>query len=175
VALAATAPAPRAERWYRCRPPCNTEGVAVQRNTAVLHLVALVGCLVLVAACADAPSRGTTAANLPPPNPFLARSGYAIGHADAAQSDSSPVRGPLGPSRTLEPGEIAYRALGPGHFGAGVSSRYPDGRRVVWSNGRENFERQREVKRMAAPPPSRTSSSSTTTRSRSSPRSRSPA
>lgn len=93
----------------------------------------------LVVSCSDAPPTGSTTANRPPPNPFLADSGYAIGHADAAQSDSTPIRGPLGPTETLGPGDIAYRALGPGHFGGAVSSPYPNGRRVVWSNGRENI------------------------------------
>ncbi|MEW6268378.1 MAG: hypothetical protein AB1689_03670 [Thermodesulfobacteriota bacterium] len=93
----------------------------------------------LLCACSDAPATGQRAFEVPPPNPFLARSSYAIGHADAAQSDSSPVHGPLGPSEALTAADISYRALGPGHFGAGVSSPYPDGRRVVWSNGRESI------------------------------------
>lgn len=104
-----------------------------RRIGAVLLIAALAG------ACSDAPSGSSRAANAPPVNPFLADSAYAIAHADAAQSDSSPVPGPRGPSEVLAPADIAYRALGPGHFGAGISSPYPDGRRVVWSNGRENI------------------------------------
>jgi len=38
-------------------------------------------------------------------------------------------------TRRLEPGEIKYQFLGPGHFGVSLSSLYPDGRRVAWSNG----------------------------------------
>jgi hypothetical protein len=77
--------------------------------------------------------------NPPPRNPFLADSDYAIGHGESAQQDSSPVRGPTGPSEVLAPADLRYQPLGPGHFGAGVSSPYSDGRRVIWSNGRESI------------------------------------
>jgi len=71
----------------------------------------------------------------PPANPFLADSVNPIGHGSSAQQDSVPVAGPAGPSRDLAPNEIEYIHLGPGHFGAQISSPYPDGRRVLWSNG----------------------------------------
>jgi hypothetical protein len=89
--------------------------------------------------CSDAGPDAAKARNLPPRNPFLADSAYSIGHVDSAQSDSSPVAGPAGPSETLSAVDIRYQPLGPGHFGAGISSPYPDGRRVVWSNGRESI------------------------------------
>ena len=73
--------------------------------------------------------------NLPPRNPWLADSGYPIGHGNSAQQDSVPQAGPRGPGRALAAGEIAWAPVGPGHFGAATSGRYPDGRRVHWSNG----------------------------------------
>jgi len=90
-------------------------------------------------ACSDAPGGAPRASHDPPRNPFLADSSYAIGHVESAQQDSSPIAGPTGPTAVLGPADLRYRALGPGHFGAGISPPYPDGRRVVWSNGRENI------------------------------------
>lgn len=75
------------------------------------------------------------AAELPPRNPWLADSGYPLGHGNSAQQDSVPQAGPAGPGRALAPDEIAYAPVGPGHFGAATSGPYPDGRRVHWSNG----------------------------------------
>lgn len=75
------------------------------------------------------------AASMPPRNPYLAESSYAMAHADPAQQDAVAQRGPTGPSRKLRPGEIQYRHVGPAHFGALTSGVYPDGRRVFWSNG----------------------------------------
>lgn len=75
------------------------------------------------------------AAVLPPENPWLADSIYALGHGDSAQQDSVAVAGPTGPSRLLSSDEIQYQHVGPAHFGAQISSPYPDGRRVFWSNG----------------------------------------
>jgi hypothetical protein len=45
------------------------------------------------------------------------------------------VAGPLDRTRKLAPDEIDYVHLGPGHFGPIISGPYPDGRRVIWSNG----------------------------------------
>jgi hypothetical protein len=92
------------------------------------RLPALAGLPLALAAAA-------VAAELPPRNPFLADSHYAIGHGDSAQQDSVALPGPRGPSRALAPDEIDYAAVGPGHFGAATSGPYPDGRRVLWSNG----------------------------------------
>ena len=74
-----------------------------------------------------------------PRNSFLADSLYAIAHGRCDQQDNSPVRGPVGPTATLDGADIQYAWLGPGHFGGMTSSPYPDGRRVIWSNGRETI------------------------------------
>lgn len=79
---------------------------------------------------------GTAAGqDLPPRNPWLADSSYPIGHGTSAQQDSVPQPGPGGPSRALQASEIAWAPVGPAHFGASTSAPYPDGRRVLWSNG----------------------------------------
>jgi hypothetical protein len=70
-----------------------------------------------------------------PINPFLASSITSIGHNDSAQTSSVLVKGPLGPSTTLTEAELQYQFLGPGHFGMATSAPYPDGSRVIWSNG----------------------------------------
>jgi hypothetical protein len=75
----------------------------------------------------------------PPKNPFLADSIYAIPHGDAAQQDSTQRSGPEGPTKTLSEAERNYQQIGPGHFGIYISSPYPDGRRVVWSNGADRI------------------------------------
>ncbi|MFT5697091.1 MAG: hypothetical protein ACI9QQ_003075 [Myxococcota bacterium] len=75
------------------------------------------------------------AAELPPRNPYLADSVYPLGHGDSGQQDALPVRGPSDPGPKLERSEIEYAHIGPAHFGAYTSSPYPDGRRVIWSNG----------------------------------------
>jgi len=72
-----------------------------------------------------------------PRNPFLADSGYAMAHGRCDQQDNTPGRGPEGPTESLVPDDLQYAWLGPGHFGGMISSPYPDGRRVIWSNGRE--------------------------------------
>ena len=73
--------------------------------------------------------------NFPAINPMAAQGVNPIPHGDAAQQDSTPLPGPLDKTRRLSPDEIDYLFLGPGHFGAFTSSEYPDGRRVLWSNG----------------------------------------
>ena len=74
-----------------------------------------------------------------PRNPFLADSSYALAHGRCDQQDNVPWRGPEGPTETLADDDIQYSWLGPCHFGGIISSPYPDGRRVVWSNGRQNI------------------------------------
>jgi hypothetical protein len=92
--------------------------------------------LCLVAVLVLAGLRAAEAASeLPPRNPWLADSSYPIGHGSASQQDSVPQAGPGGPGRALLPAEIAWAPVGPAHFGASTSSPYPDGRRVLWSNG----------------------------------------
>ena len=75
------------------------------------------------------------AVNSPPVNPHLADSSYSMGHGDSAQQDAVPQEGPSGPSRTLHPDQIQYQHVGPAHFGTATSGVYPDGKRVLWSNG----------------------------------------
>lgn len=70
-----------------------------------------------------------------PVNPYLAPSNYPLPHHSSSQQDSTPVAGPRGRTRALAPGEIEYVHLGAAHFGAFTSGPYPDGRRVLWSNG----------------------------------------
>ena len=72
-----------------------------------------------------------------PRNPYLADSGNAMAHGRCDQQDNTPGPGPEGPTETLGDGDIQYVRLGPGHFGGVISGRYPDGRRVIWSNGRQ--------------------------------------
>nr|MDT0253633.1 hypothetical protein [Endozoicomonas sp.] len=75
------------------------------------------------------------AANPAPRNPHLADSTNPIGHTTSAQQDSVPQQGPVGPTRTLEDFELQYRPVGPFQFGISISDVYPDGKRVLWSNG----------------------------------------
>jgi hypothetical protein len=75
------------------------------------------------------------ATEMPPRNPYLADSVYPLGHGDPGQQDALPVHGPTDPGPALEPSEIQYAPTGPAQFGAYTSSPYPDGRRVIWSNG----------------------------------------
>ena len=77
--------------------------------------------------------------NAAPENPFLAASVHAMAHARADQQDSSMATGPTGPARTLADDDRQYTWLGPGHFGGCISGPYPDGRRVIWSNGRRSI------------------------------------
>jgi hypothetical protein len=89
----------------------------------------------LVAACGLAAAAPAPAAERPPRNPHLADSVYPLGHGDPGQQDALDVPGPSDPGRALDPAEIQYAHVGPAHFGAYTSSPYPDGRRVLWSNG----------------------------------------
>lgn len=73
--------------------------------------------------------------NFPEPNPMAGQSTNPIPHGDPAQQDSTPIPGPMDETRRLSDDEIVYQFLGPGHFGVNISSPYPDGRRVVWTNG----------------------------------------
>ena len=73
--------------------------------------------------------------SFPPINPYAAEGINPVPHGDAAQQDSTPIPGPMDKTRRLGEDEIDYVFLGPGHFGAFTSGLYPDGRRVLWSNG----------------------------------------
>jgi hypothetical protein len=89
--------------------------------------------LALILLVATAGAAGS--AEHPPRNPFLADSSYPLGHGDSAQQDALPVAGPDDPGPALDESEIQYAPTGPAQFGAYTSSPYPDGRRVIWSNG----------------------------------------
>jgi len=71
-----------------------------------------------------------------PPNPYLADSSYAIGHGRSDQQDNATWRGPEGPTETLGEGDLQYIWTGAGNFGQLISGAYPDGKRVLWNNGR---------------------------------------
>ena len=92
-------------------------------------------CIAFGVASAATPALSTGTAERPPRNPFLADSVYPLGHGEPAQQDALPVHGPIDPGPALDPGEIQYVHVGPGQFGAYTSGPYPDGRRVIWSNG----------------------------------------
>lgn len=94
-----------------------------------IHRWLVTTCLFMIAAGSAAASEA------PPRNPYLADSSYPIGHGSAAQQTSQAVAVARDSSRSLEPNEIDYTHLGPFHLGAHISPAYPDGRRVIWSNG----------------------------------------
>lgn len=73
----------------------------------------------------------------PAQNPFLAASQNAMAHGRPDQQDNVPWRGPEGPSEEVGADDHQYVWLGPGHFGGCTSGPFPDGRRVIWSNGRQ--------------------------------------
>lgn len=77
----------------------------------------------------------------PPINPFLADSVVPIGHGNSAQTDSTTVRGPAGPTEALAGPDLTYQHIGPGHFGIAISPVYPDGKRVIWSNGGDRISK----------------------------------
>jgi len=76
---------------------------------------------------------------LGPRNPYLAESEYPIGHGRCDQQDNTATAGPTGPTEVLGSDDVQYAWLGPGHYGGLVSGPYPDGRRVIWSNGRQTI------------------------------------
>lgn len=75
----------------------------------------------------------------PAQNPYLADSQNAMAHGRPDQQDNVPWRGPTGPTEVLSGDDLQYAWLGPCHFGGYTSSPYPDGRRVIWSNGRQTI------------------------------------
>ena len=75
------------------------------------------------------------AVKMPPVNPYLADSSNSMAHGNPAQQDAVTQAGPSGPSRALQPEQVQYQHVGPAHFGAVTSGVYPDGKRVLWSNG----------------------------------------
>ena len=97
----------------------------------------------LLVACSDGSDTTISldGAGTPPSNPYLADSIVPIPHGDSAQSDSVSLAGPTGPTLALEAEDLSYQHLGPGHFGVAISPKYPDGRRVIWSNGGDRISK----------------------------------
>lgn len=89
----------------------------------------------------DASSGADGLREAPPRNPFLADSVVPVGHFDSAQTDSVAIAGPTGPTAALGAEELEYAHLGPAHFGIAISPPYPDGRRVIWSNGGDRISK----------------------------------
>ena len=83
----------------------------------------------------------STACENPPKNPYFADSAAPIGHIDASQSNGSPTAGPRDSTQTLTSADVQYVHLGPGHAGLAISSKYPDGSRVIWSNGADRISK----------------------------------
>jgi hypothetical protein len=104
----------------------------MRRTTLSIPFVTLASTLCLAATTMTTAS---SAVELPPRNSFLADSVYPLGHGDSGQQDALPVKGPSDPGPELDVSEIQYAPTGPAQFGAYTSSPYPDGRRVIWSNG----------------------------------------
>jgi hypothetical protein len=108
------------------------------RVLAGTHMTAPQKCIswsVLAAVWLSIAAGAVPAAELPPRNTFLAESVYPLGHGDSAQQDALPVPGPRDPGPQIDASALQYAHVGPAHFGAYTSSPYPDGRRVMWSNG----------------------------------------
>ena len=78
-----------------------------------------------------------------PANPYLANTVVPIGHVNSAQSTGMGHAGTRGPSEILseENGGLTYTHLGPGHYGFAISDPYPNGKRVIWSNGGERISK----------------------------------
>lgn len=85
----------------------------------------------------------TVAPNYSPANPHMADSVVPVGHINSAQSTGVNLAGPSGPSEVLsqENGGLTYTHIGPAHFGAAISPKYPNGKRVIWSNGGERISK----------------------------------
>jgi hypothetical protein len=80
-------------------------------------------------------AQATNPAEAPPRNPFLANSNYSVVHANSGQTDSTVDPGPVGTTRQLSLDEIRYHDLGMWNLLYLVSGPYPDGKRVIWTNG----------------------------------------
>lgn len=88
-------------------------------------------------------SRPTREPNYAPPNPYMAKSAAPVGHINSAQSTGMNHAGPAGPTEELseDNGGLTYTHLGPGHFGFAISPPYPNGKRVIWSNGADRISK----------------------------------
>lgn len=74
-----------------------------------------------------------------PRNPFLADSSNPIGHGRSDQQDNVPWRGPEGPTEVLPGDAMQFQWMGAGNFGQLISAEYPDGKRVLWNNGKNRM------------------------------------
>ena len=73
-------------------------------------------------------------------NPFLAASENPIAHGRCDQQDCTEIAGAIPDGAVdLADEERQFTWLGPGHFGGLISGPYPDGKRTIWSNGRERL------------------------------------
>ncbi|MGB0838160.1 MAG: hypothetical protein ACPGRE_08670 [Flavobacteriaceae bacterium] len=68
-------------------------------------------------------------------NPFLADSNWPIGHTNAAQTNATPIDGPVGETRSLNADEIQYQDMGQFYLGQVISGIYENGKKVIWCNG----------------------------------------
>ena len=102
-----------------------------QGPVAIAVLIALTA---LLTACAGLRPADSGGGLFPPGNPFLADSAYPIGHTNSAQVDSTPVAGPSAAGHRLAETEVAFATTGPGHLANIISSKYPGGKRVIWTN-----------------------------------------
>jgi hypothetical protein len=149
----------RGDQAILCKLAGNRRDINVKNNNQSGLLALGLGLLVL-AACSDRgpesavnsaqqpnttsiSSRPTRKPDYAPPNSYLADSVLPIGHVNSAQSTGMDHAGPSGPTEELsrENGGLTYTHLGPGHFGAAVSPPYPNGKRVIWSNGAERISK----------------------------------
>jgi len=99
------------------------------RAALAVSALVLSGCAHMMAG-----GSGADQSLFPPKNPFLADSHYPIGHTNSGQVDSTPVPGPAVAGHRLTAGEVETQTTGPGHLAGIVSSPYPNGKRVIWSN-----------------------------------------
>jgi hypothetical protein len=77
---------------------------------------------------------------LPPRNPYLADSYYAMLHGSTAATPISTVDGPIDVSRRLTDAEIIWKPLGFGNaWDINYSGPYPDGRRAIWVGGADRM------------------------------------
>ncbi|MEE2768190.1 MAG: hypothetical protein VX833_03155 [Actinomycetota bacterium] len=73
-------------------------------------------------------------------NPHLAASENPIAHGRCDQQDCTVLVGPrLEGKRVLTDRDRQFTLVGPGHFGSLISGPYRDGKRVIWSNGRQQI------------------------------------
>jgi hypothetical protein len=85
----------------------------------------------------------TRVPNYVPANPYLSNTVVPIAHVNSAQSTGMAHSGTRGPTEILseENGGLTYTHLGPGHYGFAISEPYPNGKRVIWSNGGERISK----------------------------------